>query len=48
MSKHAILIMRPGYSYRKQIKTDYEAQLSINLMLNDEIRRRKIKSRKRT
>ena len=24
MSKLAILIMRPGYSYRKQIKTNYE------------------------
>jgi Trm5-related predicted tRNA methylase len=48
MSKLAILIMRPGYSYKKQIKTDYKAQLSTNLMFNGEIRRRKIKLRKRT
>jgi hypothetical protein len=38
ISKLAILIMRPGCSYRKQIKTDYEVQLSTDLMLNDEIR----------
>jgi hypothetical protein len=48
MSKLAILIMRPEYSYKKQSKTDCEAQLSIDIMLNDEIRIKKIQLRKRT
>jgi hypothetical protein len=37
MSKPATLIVRPRYSYRKQIKKDYEAQFLTDLMLNDKI-----------
>ena len=29
--------MRSGYPYRKQIKTDYEIQFPIDLILNDKI-----------
>jgi len=33
------LILRPKYSYKKQIKIDYEAQFLTDLMLNDKIKK---------
>ena len=33
------LIVRPRYSHKKHIKTNYEAQLSTNLILNDKIKK---------
>jgi hypothetical protein len=35
--------MRPKYPHRKQIKTVFEAQFSINSMLNNEIENKLIK-----
>ena len=37
MLKPVTLILKPRYSHKKQIKIDYEAQFSTNLMLNDKI-----------
>jgi hypothetical protein len=37
MLKPTTLIVRPRYSYRKQIKKDDEAQFLTDLMLNDKI-----------
>jgi hypothetical protein len=35
MSKHATMIMRPRYPYRKQVKKNYETQILTGLVLND-------------
>jgi len=43
MPKFMTLILRPRYSHKKQIKTDYEAQFPTNPMLNDKIERKTIK-----
>jgi hypothetical protein len=40
LSKLVTLIMRPIYPHKKQIKINYEAQFSIDTMLNDEIGKR--------
>jgi hypothetical protein len=40
MSKPATLIVRSRYSYRKQIKKDYEAQFLTDLVLNDKIEKK--------
>jgi len=32
--------MRPRYPHKKQVKTDYEAQFSIGLVLNNEIEKK--------
>jgi len=37
MPKLIILIVRPRYSYKKQIKIDYETQFSTDSMLNNKI-----------
>jgi len=39
MSKLVTLIVRPKYSNKKQIKTDYKAQFPIDPMLNDKIKK---------
>jgi hypothetical protein len=49
MPKSAILIMRPRHTYRNQIKTNYESQLSTDPVLNNKIREKiqlKIKYKK--
>ena len=46
MPKLRTLIARPRYPHRKQIKTNYEAQFSTNLVLNDE--KKSIKKRHKT
>jgi hypothetical protein len=38
MLKLVTLIVRQRYSYKNQIKIDYEAQFPTNLMLNDKIK----------
>jgi len=43
MPKFMTLILRPRYSHKKQIKTDYEAQFPTDPMLNDKIERKTIK-----
>jgi hypothetical protein len=43
MSKLATLIMRPRYYHGKQIKIDYEVQFSIDLIFNDNTRKKSIK-----
>ena len=43
MSKPTILIMRQRYPCITPIKTDYEARLSNNSMLNEEIKKKLIK-----
>jgi hypothetical protein len=40
MLKFMILIVRLGFSYRKQIRKDYEAQFLTNPMWNDEIEKK--------
>jgi hypothetical protein len=40
MSKPATLIVWPRYSYRKQIKKDYEVQFLTDLMLNDKTKKK--------
>jgi hypothetical protein len=35
--------MRPEQSYKKQIKTNYEAQLLINQIINDEIKKNQLR-----
>ena len=40
MPKLVTLILKPRYSHKKQIKIDYEAQFSTNLMLNDKIEKK--------
>ena len=37
MPKLATLIVIPRYSYKKQIKINYEAQFSIDRILNNKI-----------
>jgi len=37
MLKLMVLILRPRYSYKKQIKIDYETQFSTYPLLNDKI-----------
>jgi hypothetical protein len=39
MLKLVTLIVRPKYSNKKQIKTDYEAQFPTDPMLNDKIKK---------
>ena len=39
------LTVRPIYSHKKQIKIDYEAQLSTDPMLNNKIKKKKIKKK---
>ena len=39
ITKLMTLIVRPRYSHKKHIKTDYEAQFSTNLILNDKIKK---------
>ena len=46
MSKHMILILRPKYSHKKQIKIDYETQFSTDSMLNDKIKKLNKKHKK--
>ena len=43
ISKPTILIIKLKYHCRKKIKTDYKAQFSINLILNDKIKKNSIK-----
>jgi len=43
--KPTTLIMRPRYPHKKQVKTDYEAQFSIGLVLNNEIEKKSIKNK---
>jgi hypothetical protein len=45
MSKHATMIMRPRYPYRKEINKYYEAQFLTGSVLNDEIKKKSIKKR---
>ena len=40
MPKSTTLIIRPKYSYEKQIKTCYEAQFLTDLMLSNEIEKK--------
>jgi hypothetical protein len=40
-----ILIMRSRYSYRKQIKIDYETQFPTDPTLNNEIEKKIIKNK---
>jgi len=42
MPKSMTLILRPRYSHKKQIKTDYEAQFPTNPMLNDKIEKKQL------
>jgi hypothetical protein len=37
------LIVRPRYSYKKQIKINYEIQFPTDPMLNDKIEKKSIK-----
>jgi hypothetical protein len=39
MSKLVTLIVRPKYSNKKQIKTDYKVQFPTDPMLNDKIKK---------
>jgi hypothetical protein len=41
MSKSASLIVRPRHPHRKQIKKYYETQFLTELVLNDEIEKKK-------
>jgi hypothetical protein len=43
ISKLMTLIVRPRYSYKKQIKINYEIQFPTDLMLNDKIEKKSIK-----
>ena len=40
MLKHATMIMRPRYPYRKEINKYYEAQFLTGSVLNDEIKKK--------
>jgi hypothetical protein len=48
MLKPVTLIVRQKYSYKKQIKTDYETQFPTDLMLNDKIEKKSIKKTQKT
>jgi len=43
ISKLMTLIVRPRYSYKKQIKINYEIQFPTDPMLNDKIEKKSIK-----
>jgi hypothetical protein len=43
MPKHVTLILRPRYSYKKEVKIDYETQFPTNPILNDKIENKSIK-----
>jgi hypothetical protein len=43
MPKLVNLILRPIYSYKKQIKIDYETQFPTDSMFNDRIEKKSIK-----
>jgi hypothetical protein len=40
MPKLVTLILRPRYSYKKQIKIDYETQFPTDQILNDKIKKK--------
>jgi len=48
MLKPVTLIVRQKYSYKKQIKTDYETQFPTDPMLNDKIEKKSIKKTQKT
>jgi hypothetical protein len=43
MPKLVTLIVRPRYSYKKQIKINHKAQFSTDPVLNDKILKKSIK-----
>ena len=47
MSKSASLIVRPRHPHRKQIKKYYETQFLTELVLNDEIEKKKLIKKKK-